>query len=54
MQNRAQSFMLFGTRVDSLKYLRSVGDPKHIRQPDGTIDLEALRMARKIDVDFAS
>jgi len=54
MQNRAQSFMLFGPRVDSLKYLRPVGNPKRLRQPDGTIDLEVLRMAKKIDVDFAS
>ena len=54
MQNRAQSFMLFGPRVDSPKYLQPVGEPKRLRQPDGTIDLEVLRMAKKIDVDFAS
>jgi hypothetical protein len=54
MQNRAQSFMLFGPRVDSPKYLRPVGEPKRLRQLDGTIDLEVLRMAKKIDVDFAS
>ena len=54
MQNRAQSFMPFGPRVDSPKYLRPVGDPQRLRQPDGTIDLEVLRMAKKIDVVFAS
>jgi hypothetical protein len=54
MQNRAQSFVLFGPRVDSPEYLRPVGDPQRLRQPDGTIDLEVLRMAKKIDVDFAS
>ena len=54
MQNRAQSFMLFGPRMDALKYLRPVGNPKRLRQADGTIDLEVLRMAKKIDVDFAS
>ena len=54
MQNRAQSFMLFGTRVHAPKYLRPVGDPQRLRQPDGTIDLEVLRMAKEIDVDFAS
>jgi hypothetical protein len=36
MQNRAQSFMLFGTRVHAPKYLRPVGAPHHLRQPDGT------------------
>jgi hypothetical protein len=54
MQNRAQSFILFGPRVDSSKFLRPSGDPKHLRQSDGTIDSEVLRLARKIDVDFAS
>lgn len=53
MQNRAQSFMLFGTRVDSSKFLRPVGDPQRLRQPDGTIDLAVFRMAKKIDVDLA-
>jgi hypothetical protein len=53
MQNRAQSFMLFRPRVDVSKYLRPVGVPKRLRQSDGTIDLEVLRMAKKIDVDFA-
>jgi hypothetical protein len=53
MQNRAQSFMLFGPRVDAPKYLRPIRDPQRLRQPDGTIDLEVLRMAKKIDEDFA-
>ncbi len=53
MQNRAQSFMLFGTRLDSTRLLRPTGDVKRLRQADGTIGLEVLRLANKIDVDFA-
>jgi len=53
MQNRAQAFVLFAPRVDSATYLRPRGASKPLREPDGTIDLEVLRLAKKIDVDFA-
>ena len=53
MQNRAQAFMLFGPRVDSAAYMRPRGVPRHLREFDGTIDLEVLRLAKKIDADFA-
>jgi hypothetical protein len=54
MQNRTQAFVLFGSRVDAATFLRAVGVPKPLREADGTIDLEVLRLAKKIDVDFAN
>ncbi len=45
--------MLFGPRVDSAAYMRPRGVPKHLRESDGTIDLEVLGLAKKVDVDFA-
>jgi hypothetical protein len=50
--NRAQALMLFGTRTDSARYLRLIGLPKRLRTDDGTIDLDVLRLAKKIDVDL--
>jgi hypothetical protein len=50
--NRAQALMLFGTRADSAKHLRPIGSPKRLRADDGTIDLDVLRLAKKIDVDL--
>jgi RES domain len=52
-ENRAQALMLFGPRVDPPTFLRPIGAPKRLREVDGTIDLELLRLARKIDVDLA-
>jgi hypothetical protein len=45
--------MLFATRLDSAQHLRPAGDVKRLRQSEGMIDLEVLRLANKIDVDFA-
>jgi RES domain len=50
--NRAQALMLFGTRTDSARYLRLIDLPKRLRTDDGTIDLDVLRLAKKIDVDL--
>jgi hypothetical protein len=50
--NRAQALMLFGTRADSAKHLRPIGSPKRLRADDGTIDLDVLHLAKKIDVDL--
>jgi hypothetical protein len=33
-------------------YLRLIGLPKRLRTEDGTIDLDVLRLAKKIDVDL--
>jgi hypothetical protein len=50
--NCAQALMLFGTRTDSARYLPLIGLPKRLRTDDGTIDLDVLRLAKKIDVDL--
>jgi hypothetical protein len=50
--NRAQALMLFGTRAESAGYLRPIGLPKRLRADGGSIDLDVLRLAKKIDVDL--